>query len=213
MKRFFGWLKDVWKDPVWSKVISVGIIGLIAFVWAWYEKKSPKEIYQLLLTILNFPIPLYFLLSIAGVFFLVRRSIKYFKKKSDPLYDEQVGNYTFKELCQVLQKEKIEMQTILMEWNRQKPIDANLLSQFIAFAPTLNQGVTFEFPHDDSGYTYALFCPKMMTYGLVDKLPAKHHSDIDMEVYQLSELGKRFLALWDKHLLKVDKEHSPATNN
>lgn len=207
MKRIWSWIKTIWKDPVWSKVISVGILAIIAFVWAWYEKKTPKGIYDLIIQVLNFPIPLYFIFSAVGLLFLIRLLLKFFKKKADPLYDEQVGNYTFKELCQVLQKEKIEGQTVIMEWNREKPIDADLLSQFITFAPTLNQGVTFEQPRD-SGYMYALFCPKMMTYGLVDKIAAKHHSGIDMEIYQLSELGKRFLALWDKHCLRVDKEQS-----
>jgi hypothetical protein len=117
MNRFWTWFKIVWKDPVWSKVISVGILALIALLWAWYQKKTPKEMYDLVISFLNFPIPLYLILSTIGLLFLIRLLVKFFKTKEDPLYSEPVGNYTFKELCQVLQKEKIEGQTVIMEWN------------------------------------------------------------------------------------------------
>jgi uncharacterized membrane protein len=204
MKKIISWVKGVWKDPVWSKVISVGILALIATIWAWYEKKPPSELYQMLLSFLNFSTPLYLILSLIGLVILVRLLVRYFRKNADPLYSEMVGDYTFNELCKILLREKIEMQTVLMEWNRVQPMDATLLTQFIEFAPIMSQGVTFEFPHGDSGYLYALFCPKMMTYGLVDKLSTKHHSGIDMEVYQLSDLGRKFIALWNRHTLKVD---------
>lgn len=32
MKSITNWIKGVWKDPVWSKVISVGILAAIAWI-------------------------------------------------------------------------------------------------------------------------------------------------------------------------------------
>lgn len=203
MKKIIQVIKSIWKGQVTSALIAAGILSLLGIIWAWYKKKTPTDIYNLSLKLLNFSIPLYLVLLIIfllAVYLTIKRSIK---RKNDLLYNESVGNYTFRELCQVLQSEKIETQTILMEWNKEEPINADLLSQFMVFAPVLSQGVTFEHPHGDSGYLYALFAPKMETYGLVDKISAKHHSGIDMEVYQLSELGKKFIALVNKHKLKI----------
>lgn len=43
MKKFKGYLTTVWKDPVWSKIISVIIIGSVLGVWNFVIVPSPKR--------------------------------------------------------------------------------------------------------------------------------------------------------------------------
>lgn len=72
--------QKVWKDPVWSKVISVGILGLITIIW---KSISPEQFRQ----IMHSNIPLWFLLVIIAITVLLLTIP--FKKKKVILY-----NYT-----------------------------------------------------------------------------------------------------------------------
>lgn len=92
----------IWKDPVWSKVISTGIIAFIAIAWAKITNHSWKEIYDLLLGMLSFKFPVYLFLLIVASYFIVKLCIRLFRKQKDPLWDEHIGNYTFKELHNIL---------------------------------------------------------------------------------------------------------------
>src|ERR1700738_4697844 len=111
MKKIILLLKSIWKDPVWSKVISIGILALLGLCWAWYEKKPPKEIYELVLKILNVPVPFYLILSFIAIAFLVRITLGFIRRKPDPLYDDVIGNYKFRELCVVLQNTTLKEET------------------------------------------------------------------------------------------------------
>ncbi len=205
MNKLRLWIKAIWKDPVWSKVISAIIIAAGIGLWALITKRKPHDLYEVFLRILNWSIPLYVILSLIGLVFLYRIISKRLKKKPDPLYSEMIGHYTFSELVQILENEKTLMNPILPALRGSEPIEANLIQQLMLYRRELNMGVTFELPHG-SNYLYADFCPKMMTYGLIDKIPGKHDSGIDMETYQLSELGKKFISLWERHLLIVNNK-------
>ena len=48
-------LLSIWKDPVWSKMISAGILALIAVAWAKLSHKSWLDIYHSIVTFLSCP--------------------------------------------------------------------------------------------------------------------------------------------------------------
>ena len=60
----------------------------------------------------------------------------------------------------------------------------------------------------DGGYLYGILAPKLVGYGLLDKIETKNLQFDIMDIkYQTSEIGHKFYALIEKsiHLLPKDK--------
>jgi ABC-type multidrug transport system fused ATPase/permease subunit len=58
------WILTIWKDPVWSKVISALIIGAVIALWGWLSERGLKTI--------TYPLPLWlFLLFVVVAMFVV----------------------------------------------------------------------------------------------------------------------------------------------
>jgi uncharacterized membrane protein len=201
MKKVWDNILKVWKDPVWSKVIASGLIFLIATIWTKYSNYSVRDILKFLADILTVPFPLYLTLSIIGVLLLIRFVIQFFKsRRTHPIWDEQIGNYKFKELYSILQGQVYKIQTVGMKYaGRKAPVD-NLLILFMAYAPKMNKGVTLDSSHDDSGYLYGVLCPKFVSYGLVIKTIIREQElgDVELLRYETSDLGHKFHSLVEK---------------
>ena len=76
--KAWAFIVGIWKDPVWSKVISAGIILAIATLWAKYSNYSLSDIYRFGLSVLTFQIPVYLIASLVGILFIkFNFSIKY----------------------------------------------------------------------------------------------------------------------------------------
>lgn len=69
MEAIVTWIKIVWKDPVWSKVISAGIIGII--IWL-------GKLFPILINILTYQIDLWLTLIFIIMTFFVS---KYYSNK------------------------------------------------------------------------------------------------------------------------------------
>ncbi|MDF2476476.1 MAG: hypothetical protein K0S24_1959 [Sphingobacterium sp.] len=69
MEAIVNWIKIVWKDPVWSKVISAGIIGII--IWL-------GKLFPILINILTYKIDLWLTLIFIIITFFVS---KYYSNK------------------------------------------------------------------------------------------------------------------------------------
>ncbi len=204
MNKFYAWLTSMWKDSVWSKVISVGILALIGMFWVWYKNTTLREIYELGFQFLNFKIHIYFLFLLIGIYFIVAVSRRYFKKKKNSIYNEQIGNYKFKELCKILEGERLNYRNLNMEINGAHPPDISLLEQFYSFSSIINAGISIDSYHDTNGYLWGIFCPKMMQYGLVAKIYYTDSVTGQNEVkYQTSLIGYKFLSLQDKRIHKL----------
>jgi hypothetical protein len=205
MKKTKEVILRIWKDPVWSKVISAAIIFLVATIWAKYNHYSLSDIYNFSLNVLTFELPIYFFASLIGLFFIIRYSIKFFKNRKDPIWDEQIGNYTFGELYSILQRQNLPVGTVGMGWSGQKPPDDDLLTLFHRYSSFLSKGITLEDQLDDGGYLYGVLSPKLVGYGIVEKIETKNLQLDLMDIkYQTSELGHKFFALLEKviHLKK-----------
>lgn len=104
-------IKDIWKDPVWSKVISVGILGVIAFIYAKiksiYEEQTLWDtIYGLLITIYSFEIRIIYVVTIV-VFYII---IKTIYKNQKVYYRRQIFKNNVNKLKDI-------NQGILVKWD------------------------------------------------------------------------------------------------
>lgn len=200
----------IWKDPVWSKVISAGIILLIATIWTKYSNYSSQQVYDFFILLLTYKLPIYVFLSIIGLYFLIKLLIRLFKKKIDPIWDEQVGNYKFKELYHILSNQNFPVGTVGMNWSGQKPPEDDLLTMFLTFITFFNRGLKLEDNLDDGGYLYGVLAPKLVGYGLLDKIETKNLQIDVMDInYQTSEVGHKFYALLEKSIYLLPNKNNP----
>lgn len=197
--KVWTFIKKIWKDSVWSKLISTGLILLIATIWTSYSNYSIKDIYDFFINGLTYKTPVFVFLSLIGIYFLIKLIIRLFRKKTDPIWDEQVGNYKFKELYEILRNQNYPVGTVGMGYSGRKPPQENLLSLFHTYSPILNRGIDLDSNLDDGGYLYGVLAPKLVGYGLVNKLESKNLEINVMDIkYETSEVGHKFFALLEK---------------
>lgn len=198
MKKIWNiFIQKVWKDPVWSKVISAVIILVIATIWTGLSNYTFSEMIYFISDLLTEPFPIYLTLSIVGTFILVKYATRFFKKKKHLNWDEQVGNFKFKELYIVLQSQNYQVKTVGMGFSNQEAPENDLLTLFMLYTPMINMGVTLDRPHDDGGYLYGVLCPKLISYGLVTKTITREEELSSPEYirYDMSEIGHKFHSL------------------
>jgi hypothetical protein len=193
----------IWRDPVWSKVIAAGILGAIALLWAKLTNHSWKEIYYFIISSLSFKLPVFLFLSVFALYFIIAKCIQLLKKRKDAFWNEQMGNYTFKELYNILLTTTMPVSTNGMKvTGRQAPND-NFLLLFRVYYTALNTGVGIEDNMQDSGYLYSVFAPQMVGFGLVEvyQKPDNNLPEVSDNAYRTSELGHRFHASLNKLIL------------
>ncbi len=83
-------IKIIWKDPVWSKVIAVGIIGLISFAYLKFESiREEKTLGTVLLEVLDINISLKYILISVLVIFIFYLLNQFLKRKNSPPYNQE----------------------------------------------------------------------------------------------------------------------------
>lgn len=191
-------IKEIWKDPVWSKVISAGIILLIATIWAKFLKISLNEIYEGSIIFLNFKLNIYYFLIILLIILVIRYALKKWRKKN-PYLDEKVGNYTFGELCDILMEKKPTGRTTSMNWGNESPPDLDYLSLFYNYYSYFNRGIKLEDDYDDRGFIYGILCPDFVGYDLLEKIESKNERLNMTEIsYQISDNGRKFHSILER---------------
>ena len=198
-----AYLLAIWRDSVWSKVISAGIIAGLALLGAKLANYSWPDIYHFILAALSFQLPLYLYLAVFGLYFIFQKSIQLFQKKKDPFWDVPIGHFTFKELYNILLTTYLPVSTRSMKIAGQAPTSDHFLTLFRAYYSYFNRGVTIEDRIDDGGYLYAFFAPQMVGYGLVEvyQRPDSNLSDVTDTAYKTSALGHQFHACLEKVIL------------
>jgi len=210
LNKIWESILKIWKDPVWSKVISTGIILLIATIWTRYSNYSSQEVYDFFISILTYELPIFVFLSIIGLCFLTKPLRRLFKKKIDPIWDEQVGNYKFKELCQILSNQNFAVRTAGMVWSGRNPPEDDLLTMFHSYISFFNRGLNLDEDLEDDGYLYGVLAPKLVGYGLLDKIETKNLQIDVMDIkYQTSQVGHKFYALLEKSIYLQPNKKSP----
>jgi hypothetical protein len=197
--KYKGFFERSWADPVWSKVISVGIITFITLIYTFFKTiLADISFADAFINILNFEIKVYVYLIIFTcsilLYYIIFRIRKYKNEKIIGFDIEQkVGNFTFRELYNALLTHKIATPINLMGPERPKEID--LLAIFSLYIRIFNQGV--EWQHDNN--TYYLYGPLLMSYGIIEKVPTTNKLDtIGSDMIQTSKIGFEFYAMLEK---------------
>lgn len=196
----------IWKDPVGSTLISAAIIAFITLVWARFSNYSWHDIYTWILMVLNYKLPLYLFLSSIGLYVIIIGAIRKIKFKKNRIFDEKVGNYTFKELVQIMQRETLPIHTRGMEMSGRAAPEDDLLLLFKVYyfwlIPGINEGDPIG---EDGGYVHSMLAPKFVGYGLVETYthPYPNLPEHTGTGYKISETGKRFHSLLDKWELEM----------
>lgn len=86
-------IKEFWKDPVWSKIISVGILAFMTFIYAKIKSISENNsvwdvIYALWDTIYNFEIKVIYIILLVIVYRLAKNII--FRNKNSLKIKQQI---------------------------------------------------------------------------------------------------------------------------
>lgn len=193
-------LEKLWKDPVWSKVISAGIIFICTLIYSGVKSLSNKITFvEALENALNFKLEIYkFLILIICIsiflyiYNLIRKIIK--RKNGEFNPEQKIGNFTFRELYNSLLTHKIETPPNLA--GSPETVDGiDLLTLFMLYQSILNLGVEWE--HDF--FAYHKLGPILLSYGLTEKVPTTNKADsLGLEMIQTSKIGHEFWALLEK---------------
>jgi len=131
--------------------------------------------------------------------YILYRFITYFRSKrlhmNNPIWKEQVGNYTVGELFTILKDENLPLRTVGMDISGVDPPDDNLLVLFETYEIFLNAGVSNESALGDHGYIWGILAPKLMGYGLLTQSVVTNDDKGFLSTtttYQTSELGHEF---------------------
>lgn len=187
----------IWNDPVISKIIAALIIAIAPTIWAIIKQYSIPNFYKYLLSL---KIPVYIiLLSFLIVQLIIKWIIPLLRNKKT-FWKEEIGDFTFEELYNILRNQNLPIQTNGMRMFGKPAPQENLLIQFCLHKIFLNMGVTMEMKIDDGGYLYGVLCPKMIDFGLVEKIEYKDkNTDTDLIKYQITGMGNKFYRLIEKH--------------
>lgn len=202
-KKSWETIVKIWKNPVWSKVIAAGIIFLIAYLWERYSNYTFEDMYNYFISFLNFKTPVFVFFVIIALYSIVYFLIKIFKKKTDPIWEERVGNFIFKELYEILKNKNLPVQTKGMEFSNRKAPGEDLLTMFYTRSTYFNRGIDLDDNIGDGGYTYGVLAPHLVGYGLIDKIEYNYRNTGKKAIkYQTSEDGYKFYSLIEKIINK-----------
>ena len=194
--------QKIWNDSVLSNVISPGILGLLAFLWTFVTSLVKDiSIRDVLYETLIFKIELYkflILIAVVSLSLLIIAKIRRKKNRYIGKFDteQRVGEFSFRELYNALLTHEVTLPISLQSTSLTKD---NLLIQFILFQRQLNVGVSWNEHGDQGVYMYYVLAPTLMSYGLIEKSPAKGTKDpLSQDLLQTSLTGYKFHALLER---------------
>lgn len=207
---------EIWKDPVWSKVISVVIVALASALWRWIDIESFKTSFNLLINWLKFQVPVWWVILGCFVVWLIIRLIKSIRLESTPLIhqrnpilDDKIGERTFQELFDIL-NDKLRVQTRNMRLSGIPAPEETILEMFYHTFDEFRSGVQFgeglKMVRPGSGMEYRLneeykikvLAPKLLEYGLIEVVDLNDGFIVESKEhpiapsYCISDLGYKF---------------------
>jgi len=197
-KKYFS---NIWKDSVFSKIIANGILllfTLIAIIIGQLINVSTAE--EFINYFFNFEVKLYALAVTAGIITIgYYLYLKFLKKKDDgykTFLSQKIGHYRFADLNNILLTSYQEIPAVLQMEMGHKKLD--LLTLFIMTIPLYCSGMDWDNPNDESGFLYYRLGPRLITYGLLERIPSLDNNtegNINSYTIQPSENGFKFFAL------------------
>ena len=173
------------------------------------EQATQLNFFKLAVNLLNINLLIKFkvwhLAVISLATYIVFRMARFFwtknSMKHNPIWNEQVGNYTVRELFKTLKSEHLQVQTRGMEMSGIEPPDDDLLTLFETNAIFLNAGISMESEIGDHGYVWGILAPKLMSYGIVSQTITRNEKlgfEFTTTTYQTSELGHKFISAMNR---------------
>lgn len=193
------------------------VVPLTGLAWNFilYLLKIPKEqvtqlnFFKLAVDVLTINLlirlKVWHLASVLFATYIAFRVTRFFWAKNsmenNPIWNEQVGNYTVRELFKTLKSENLQVQTRGMEMSGIEPPKDDLFTLFETNAIFLNAGITVDSEIGDRGYVWGILAPKLMSYGLVNQTITRNENlgfVITTTTYQTSELGHKFISAMNR---------------
>ncbi|RZK42081.1 MAG: hypothetical protein EOO61_05615 [Hymenobacter sp.] len=207
-------ISKVWNDPVGagfiSTVLSTAFLAIVGLIWIKLGNHTVEETYALVIQGLAYKLPVYVFLSLIGSYFIVRLIVALVKPKRkpepDPIWDAQIGHFSFRDLYTILSNNFLPVPTMGMEYGGREAPNNNLLILFVKNNTVFNRGVSLHSPHtrQDGGYAWGVLAPRLMEYGLVRQVkePNKDVPGAMDEIFYTSETGAKFYATVEKLFLR-----------
>jgi len=199
-------LKRLWRDPVGSKLISSGIVFFLTILSAIFIKvlknrtllESVKEVFTYKLEIWIWLMFLAITIGLLLLRMIVKR--KYFKGIRHFPFGEQIGNFRFFELFNILisRKQKIPESIALQSGIS----ESNHLILFMYYVSLLNIGVDSNNPGGEHGnFIFYQLGPQFISFGLCEKVKSINKiGDSEVWSIQTSETGRKFFS-WAEKLI------------
>jgi hypothetical protein len=193
--------------PVGSNVVASAIIALAVYVWSLVSKKTFLTFWYLILKGLSMQItfPMWLIILGGGGGWMLLNLIRYIKGNSQidsEIWEERVGDYTFLELFNILDKEHAQERTERMKQDRVGPSNDSLLQLFRFHRDDFNGGVkNTDRGFNDGGYLADVVAPKLYQYKLLEKEEYQGF-EINYRVFYItyltSEAGFKFFNCLDR---------------
>ena len=218
MKNFLSKVKSrilgIWKDPVGSGIILFIITAILTWGWNTIDVNSFTVFKGYIFDVLKYRLPFWISILFGLAIWMCLLIYRRFKKKdtfeNNPIWNEQLGDYTTKELYLILLKQTLPFRTRGMMWSDEKPPADNLIILLSKYEIFFSHGVSNLDNIHDGGYAYGILAPKLLQYQLVGCKTEKDKHDIEKITYQTSDLGRKFISnlerLGIKHESIEDKQ-------
>jgi hypothetical protein len=203
----------VWKDSVFSKVIANGILllfTLIAIIIGQLLNVSTAE--EFITYFFCLEIKLYLLLLTAIIILVGYYTyLRFLRKKDDgskAFLSQEIGDYRFGDLNNILLTSYQEIPLVLQFEMGHKELD--LLTLFKITIPLYCSGMDWDNPNDESGFLYYRLGPRLISYGLLDRVPSitnDTNQNINSFTIQPSKEGFKFFALLES-LERIENSES-----
>lgn len=193
-----------WKDPVWSKVISVGILSIVTLIYSLAKSlitEGKGGVLQVLESAINYRISVYHFLMIAAILSLLNLGwIRYklfagVRIESKPSFNTEqlIGDFTFRELFNALLTRSVNVPHLEKEYD--------LLTLFKSSERHLNVGLNIDEPGELSAFIFFNLAPILVSYGLVDVVYQESDTSNGkkLQTFVTSKTGLQFrvtLAKW-----------------
>jgi hypothetical protein len=209
--KYKGIIRQLWTGPVWSKVISAGIIAFIVFLYSLLQTLlKDVSLTKVFIDTINYKIELWqFFVIVFVVLILFAIYYKWRQRKNKKVgkfnTEEVAGNFTFRELHNSLLTHKIDLPISLRSQEFGNQLD--LMTLFVLFQRQLNIGVSWDQPGDQGMFLYQDLGPTLMSYGLTEKAPEKNKADaLGLDIIQTSAVGQKYLSMVEKWRIYNDEK-------
>jgi hypothetical protein len=88
-------MKNIWKDPVWSKVIAGGILAILIYLIDFWPLIWKSTIYIVNLLKISIPIPIWLLIVVVPTLLIAVPLLKYFRPNGEPRFTKYTYDNIF----------------------------------------------------------------------------------------------------------------------